>query len=287
MESLLLLTKENFSVEKLEKYFDAAKLISVLPGLIDRQKVVSCTIRSCDFSRISDEKYLDLFTSFFPTCDNIGVIFTDLLKSLVTNSETQLSRQKFLSIEFEKFPDDVQQYMLSEMLVGDISIEFICLLLDKMKSVNYGTPEYNKNNINPLIYCSLYNRLDLVKLLVEKYNADIEYTGAATPMSTNKCTAITSAATANNIDIIKYLYFKGANTEGIPRWRTNLWIKISKWDRKSKSMKFDQLKSDYDNLKLEQNESKNKYDQLQSEYNVIKQKLDTICNAINQIPIIN
>lgn len=92
-------------------------------------------------------------------------------------------------------------------MIHNAPLEATCLLLDKIISVNYGkhaNTSYKYNN--PLLYCCTVGQLDFVKLLIENYGADIEFT--------NSCgmSAIMVSAKKNHLNFVRYLYNRGAKT---------------------------------------------------------------------------
>ena len=122
-----------------------------------------------------------------------------------------LSLEDLKSIEFDKFSDQVKQSYLSIMLWNNIQTDMVCILLDQMKSVNYGkytTFSFSqRSEINPLRFCCYRGNFNLVKLLVEKYNADIEH-----PSGTDM-TGIMWSARCGHKEITSYLYDRGARLE--------------------------------------------------------------------------
>lgn len=114
--------------------------------------------------------------------------------------------EDFQTIEFGQFSDQIQKKMLTIMLKLDKSVDIIQLLIDKMKSINYGRYAANSNagDVNPLLHCCLNSKFDHIKLLIEKYEADIDFVSALDR------TAIMYCAERGDIEITKYLYDRGA-----------------------------------------------------------------------------
>ena len=178
-----------------------------------------------------------------------------------------LSLEDLKSIEIEKFSDQIQQHLLGSMLTRGLSTDLICVILDKMRSVNYGGLRSSKHRttINPLIHCCSFKKFDLVKLLVEKYNADIEH------LSYHKTTAIMYSASVDDVLITKYLYDLGARLNTpfqhvkecaskqiktlIKQWETDKKIQ----EAVTKLVNVDQIRADHEKLKLENNEMKRNY----------------------------
>lgn len=271
MESLILLTKYFPNcVHNADIYLDVTKIINILPQVFDATKCKNslCTtdiLSNCDFSRVSNSEYLSLFT-------NLSSANRDCIMKLFTSLLDASAYEKFQSIEFEKFDENVQQQMLNEMLVRDISVDIISLLADKMKSVNYGGSFENSTTYenSPLLYCAYSNKLEYVKLLVEKYDADIEYTSKKEDMNAIMVAADYNIYKKNNIDIVRYLYDKGSrletSTRNIEEFGTIYW-NIWMWDKE----------------KL--NDSEKKYIQLKSEYDINKKKLDALLAIISSLDL--
>lgn len=206
---------------------------------IDLDDLKETLVTSCDFSKLNKHECMDLFAKSLRTDGCIN-----LFQSLINNS---ISLHDLENIEFEKFSNTEQQSMLGIMLQHNVSTDLICVLLNKMKSVNYG--EYASapypETINPLLHCCEKNKLDLVKILIEKNGAEIEYLGFF-----NK-TAIQYSDEKFHMDIIKYLYEKGA------KYRSPCMEQyIKQWDSNK------QLLNNYEQLILD-------YDRLQQKYNSI------------------
>lgn len=168
---------------------------------IDMTKLDNETLkRICDPSKLTIKDFTKMYNDKLSD-EEIIKVFENALKNV--------SFEDFKLIEFEKISEVLQQKFLGYMLMNCATIDYICVLLDKMISVNYGrfykpNKSCNFEEINPLICCSNNDSLDLVQLLVEKYKADLEY------LSYNNTTAIMFAAQAGNEETFKYLYNKGA-----------------------------------------------------------------------------
>lgn len=184
-----------------------------LINLINKERRLLLTMKTnlLDFTQFIDTVFdkfndMDAIASDAISDDDNEAI--RLFINLIDHPIYPLTLEELRSIKFERFNDTVQQTCLNYMLSKNIATQYICVLLDKIKSVNYGDywyyPHKNIKNINPLIHCCCTNKFDLVKLLVEKYGADVEHP------SRNNTTAIMFCAQQNNLDITKYLYNKGA-----------------------------------------------------------------------------
>ena len=167
-----------------------------------------------DLTRLSNAQLLRICDPTKLTCEELRdvlVVNTDnqivtLFKKMFFHESNPLSVEDLKSIEFNKFGDYVQQCCLNYMLMPDnISIDKICVLLDQIRSVNYGKSysAYKLWEINPLFFCCRMGKFDLIKLLVERYGANIEYDGGAGR------TAIMYSA-EDDAEITKYLYDSGA-----------------------------------------------------------------------------
>ena len=197
--------------------------------------------RVCDLSKLSSVELVHLLD-----CNDYKKI--QLLESLVLDESIDLR-----SIEFEKFSDAMLQDLVGFMLFKNLSTDVVCIVLDRMRSVNYGTYTSLANrNTNPLIHCCVTNKFDLVKLLVDRYGADIEH-----PSYSNS-TAIMYSAEKGDAVITKYLYDKGARlntaTHDIDNLATDLIKKLfSEWTatkimaERHKSV-YHEIKYDYQKL---------------------------------------
>ena len=166
-------------------------------------------------------------------------------------------------------------------------------MLDKIRTVNYGDCALTNGplgTINPLLCCSEKNRIDLVKLLVEKYDADIEY------LSWNGKTAIMYSAEEGHVLVTKYLYDKGAQLnvgtkhinnladaelkELIAKWEANKIQSSPKTNctcnlnpkgivQETESNDVAQIRADYLKLKQENDAMKQKYDAMKHKYETI------------------
>ena len=217
-----------------------------------------------------------------------------------------LSLDDLKKLDFGKFSIKVKQSFLSLMLWNRISTEMVCVLLDEMKSINYG--KYSKippseisrvSKINPLFFCCYFGNFDLVKLLVERYHADIEH------LNKNGCTAIMYSACEGDEMITKYLYDRGARLQtlnyNINDFATNP-IKnlIVKWELERKSTKTDteldcnSIKTDNHNRKQDIQETETKmnelaqikadYLKLQQENDCMKRNYQNILNLLQNGP---
>jgi ankyrin repeat protein len=212
-------------------------------------------------NKLNNEKFSDEIIK-----KNFELIFPD---------KNSYSLELLKSIEFEKFSIHTQQYFLNWTIHTNISVEHICILLDKMKSVNYGDTSYNKycflsNNINPLIYCCQIGIMDLVQLFVEKYNANIDY------FLDNDKTAIKVIAcgtTSNFKEITEYLYKKGAR---LPTSCKEFLNYQAGWDIINKLEKELHNNSESEKAKKQSDELKEKYEKLKSDFDNLKSMFDVM-----------
>lgn len=170
-----------------------------------------------------------------------------------------------------------QRYCLNYLLKEDMTIDVDFLLLNKMKTVNYGVRSYNGGGdletINPLCLCCKEGYHDRVQLLVEKYNADIEYLA-------DDLTPIMYSARAGHLEITSYLYNKGAKLttklgKNIRNVTTDSRILklVGEWECEEAHMN---KQKDMEKDMEKYNEMKEKYDKLKSEFEKLKSTLDTI-----------
>ena len=228
-------------------------------------------LRICDFSKLTLEE-----VSTVNTIDTDTKIIP-LLKNLIFHQTLPLTVDEFKSIDFNHLNEIVRRSCLGYMLLNNKSTELISVLLDQMGSVNYGIySTLVKIEINPLIHCCRTGKFDLVRLLVEKYGADIEH------MDCNDRTAIIISAQEGHVEITKYLYDLGARRKyktaqflhRIEYYATREIIDlINKW--KHDSIK--KLKSENQNLKLENDEMKRNYGIIKAENAFMKQCLIEFC----------
>ena len=246
-------------------------------------------VRISDVSKLTAEEF-----------ESIIIIDTDekiiaLLKKLIEHPTHPITLEDLKSLEFNRFSDVVLQSCVGRMLESNIQSDLICVVLDQMKSVNYGkyAGGYCRDfEINPLIHCCYDNKFDLVKLLVERYGADIEYRSASGKNS------IMISSTQGNVEITKYLYDLGAQlqikTTTIVRDIKDcasepIMDMITKWEQQRtsscKEMKLendkiksenDKIKSDYQTLKSECEQIKADYMKLKLENDEMKQNYQTI-----------
>lgn len=90
------------------------------------------------------------------------------------------------------------------MIETHCSKEHICFLMDKMDSVNFGHT-LTGSNLSPLLHYASKDNQDMVKILIEKYKADINH------LSENDETAILICACEGYSELMWYLAKKGAN----------------------------------------------------------------------------
>lgn len=211
MQSLLKAFTECYTVDytfkELEQYIDLTKLSDeTLKKICDNRKMTRQDIFDAFSDKLSDNDVFNIFKKYNPSLEGLQ------------------------AIEIDKFSEIMKRKILGYMLIKNIETNQICVLLDKIKSVNYGDScmyeYYNKyEDNNPLFHCCFTNKIDLVKLLVEKYNANIDYTH-----NIYAKTAITLAAERKNEDIIYYLYSKGAKYPKSDGQTTYLEKLINGWE---------------------------------------------------------
>jgi len=213
----------------------------------------------CDLSKLPLKKFPTLLT------DEIAIAIVRIFQNL------NLSLEDLESIEFEKFSECVHQKYLMLMLRKNMSMDELCVVLDKMQSVNFG----DRIGTNPLIYCCMEGQFDLVKLLVEKYSADIEY------LSSNNTTPIMFSAQNNHQEITKYLYDKGAKLttelKNVYEFATSDMIELfRKWEiEKTSQNKNNEVEkqSDYDKMRAD-------YEKLQEEFKNMKESYEKMLGII-------
>lgn len=210
-----------------------------------------------------------------------------LFHTLVVN-RSDLSLEYLQLIDFDKLNVDTRQYYLSAMLQTNHSIESILFFLDRVNTVNYGSS--HEYSINPLIYCCYTNKYDLVKLLVEKYNANIDYP------SQKNTTAIMYSAQQGNIEITKYLYDKGAKLQIFDKYIYTYATKeikklICSWELKSNPIKAPQIfkkidpivSNSLDNSKeIVEQTLQQKCNELQSKIDMLNRQLCEIIDLSNK-----
>lgn len=227
-----------------------------------------CNLSNLTLGQISDILINELNSS--AVTEIIAIIFPDKLIS-------RLSVDNFKSIKFDEFDEKIRQIILNWLIINNVSTDKICVLLDKMESVNYGDGTYGflsdsiLTEVNPLIYCCKENKIDLVKLLVEKYNANIEY------LSYWNTTAIMYSAQGNHKEITKYLYNSGAKlytdkNETRPSKTIDLYAtpkiieSIKKWKKLSEMKNSPVItkysEADYEKLKRELDDMKHNYENI-------------------------
>ena len=172
---------------------------------------IGTLLRISDSTKLTDEELRDALE--VDTDADIISLFKKLISyDCFMGEGFKLTLQELQSIQFEKFSDTVQRSFLNLMLMltTDQAHPMICTLLDRIRSVNYGN-QYSQyvdssvlHEINPLIYCCIHGKFDLVKLLVEQYNANLEH------LSYVDTTPIMFSAQAGHHEITKYLFNRGA-----------------------------------------------------------------------------
>lgn len=242
MQSLLKRFTESHTVDHTFKEFDL---------YIDLTKLDNTSLKKiCDHSKMTHQDILNAFSDNL--CDlDIFYIFQKCNPSL---ADLQV-------MEIEKFSESLKQKILGYMLIKNMDTDKICVLLDKMKSVNYGdschygfSDKYEDNN--PLFHCCFTNKMDLVKLLVEKYYANMDYIS-----DHSSKTAIIIAAERMNEEIIKYLYSKGAKYpicaepsylgKLIDRWEKEKLLSQQQTIQAIKQDNENELRENYKKIKLE------------------------------------
>ena len=258
MESLIqqvLAYRSGFTAKELSFCLDLTKLNS------------STLLGTVDPSKLTLEELKDIL-----------VIETDehiikLLKKLIFNKTLPLTAEDFKQIEFDKFSDSVQKNIMSGMLRRKFSIDMICTLLEQMKSVNYGTSVIAGNNINPLNHSCWTGNQDLVKLLVERFGANIEY------LSANGKTAIMYSSATGHEEITKYLYDLGAKQKtatcnvidcSTPAIRQL----IIKWQDDKRNKQMETIMQDLNDLQIKHESLKSNYRDLVKDHNIALKDLN-------------
>ena len=253
MQSLL----KSCQVDKLNE------LMNHLVDFLDLSKLNRQTLnRICNPTKLSINEFLDILDESRLPISLMNRILFDRIKT----DDFEISLNDLKKIEFKKFSEEVLQSCLMFMIFTKMCTDKICVLLDNLKSVNfgreysydyakqatidYGNSYFYQNNqkdidlekiykFNPLIYCSKNGHFELVKLLIDKYNADIEH------LSRNNTTAIMFSAQMGHDEITKLLYYKGAklytHQHDISQYaESSLRSKIFDW-------RFDKIKSQHKN----------------------------------------
>ena len=234
---------------------------ATLLRIIDSSKLI--TLDNSALHKITDCSKLNTTTLL-----HISAIDTDekaikALKNLFSHPTLPPSLEEIKSIPFDQFSENLQHSCLGMMLIMNAQTDMISVLLDLMKSVNYGqcygtTDCKNLFTINPLIHCCHIGRFDLVKLLIDKYAADIEH------QSYNGMTAIMYSTYSGHREIMQYLYEMGARletpTQNIINFATgSIKVLIEKWkadkeinnDHNKLKSDFEMMKSDFEKMKSE------------------------------------
>ena len=256
MESLM------HQVTQYNDYFTTKELC------IDLKKLNNDTLlRISESSKLTQEDFVHAFTA--DTDDRV----IKLLEKIIFDPDISVSLKDLKSIEFDKFSDSVHQNLMSSMLRRNSPRSIIYILLDKMRSVNYGK-ERSYNELNPLIHCCLNGKFALVRSLVERYGADIEY-------SVINLTPIMFSAKMGYKKITKYLYNRGAliDTDSIISNSTpSIRRLIVKLEMERIVMKqLNDLKIENEKLKSDlvaQSETNKKYDELKLDYQQLKSEND-------------
>ena len=272
---------------KLDQFFDLKKLNNAALLRIDDTasrlpSLDNTTLHQlCDCSKLTQDELSSIWR--IDTDHKTFTVLKNLLSDTLSNDTLPLSLEEFRSIQFNQFSNDLLQNCLGMMLTLNIDKDFICVLLDQMASVNYGVTdviEYCDRfyKINPLIHCCATGKIELVKLLIDRYGANIEY------QSPNGTTAIMYSAGNGHVEITKYLFKKGARLETktqdidmYPHYKTR--PLIEKWkkeilvEKDQKKTELEKMKTDFDMMKLDN-------ERLKSENDLIKRNCENILNLI-------
>lgn len=210
-------------------------------------------IKICDVTKLTDQD-LAIISQKVKKNNQCFSLFREIYKCLILDPVNPLNYQ---NIDYSQFSIDEKQKMLYVMLENYISSDKICCLLQNM----IGSVDFDMNMgffQTPLINCIYNERFDLVKLLIETCHADINRS------SYNGFRPIICSAEIGNLEITKYLYDKGAETNLECRdlkqiTKPEIREMISKWEK-------DKLISEIENkIKL-----------LNHDYNEIMQKLKNL-----------
>ena len=244
--------------------------------------------KSLDLKNLDDATLLRISDPSGLSCEEFAdVLMIDSDRDqirLLQNMISFVTLEDFKMIEFEKFSDIVHRSLLGYMLVNDYAIALLCVLLDKMKSVNYGDisnpihKSYELHIINPLIYCCRKGDFYLVKVLVERYNADLEH------LSWLKKTAIMYSVEYDHVEITKYLYDRGSRLETkechINKYASSKINKlIIEWQAETQRC-IDEREEMIEMKLSDYNEMKANYEKLQAENQQMKSTYETILNLV-------
>ena len=165
-----------------------------------------------DFSKLDNEF---LKKSIHPSKTNIIFILNiinindipiknmiNTIKNVIFKRCHKISFDNFKSIDFDGFSQDLLRACVTMSILFDIDIDKFCFILNKLKFINYGDSLDGINeypDINPLISAAQLGNLNMIKILVENYNADINY------KSSKGLTAVTIVAHSNCKKITNYL----------------------------------------------------------------------------------
>lgn len=202
MESLLsfyFLNTSNSNYTKTHKSISSSLVDYMDFPKLDNKVLKEC----CDVSKMSLQCIIDVI----PHEDRDNVMI-EIVDKIFTNKVVKsLSLKTFNTLKLDTLSEKIKRLILNKFLINEASTELICAVLDKLETPNYGDDEQYMEEYNPLIYCSRHGLFELVKLLVEKYNADINY------KSRHGTTAIMYTAQLDNSEITKYLFDKNADLE--------------------------------------------------------------------------
>ena len=302
MESLIKLACKPDRLQwngKLNQFFDLKKLDKeVLLRIENVASRLSMFDNStlhlvCDCSQLTPDELSSILSV------NTDEKILRLLQNLLLHSTPSLSLEELKSIPFSQFSEKLLQKCLGLMLtLKNVSTEFVCVLIDQMCSVNYGTihvtGEYGGLfNINPLIHCCSTGRTELAKLLIDRYRADIEH------LSSNDTTAIMYCAQDGYVELTEYLYEKGARLETktrnidsfahptikplINKWRKEIQDKNEKeirFKKENENSELEKMKSDFEKMKCDFEIMKLDYEKIKSEKDLMKQNCESILNLI-------
>lgn len=235
-----------------------------------------------DLSKLSNDRLKDI-------CEPSNLLLKDIIDALnPTNQDNleivllgQLPNAFMSSLEFEHLSERARRYCLNNLIKNNTTIDIIERLANKMETVNYGNlyyhDDYCNDVYNPLAFCCYNGNLELVKLLVEKHNADIEH------LCFNNLTPIMISAMEGHPEVTSYLYHKGAKLTNTVRHikymtaNTEILNLINEWECKGNvANKQQDNKKTHCTNEQEYIEMKDKYEKLKSELEKIKSTIETM-----------
>lgn len=239
-----------------------------------------------DLSKLSNKRLHNIYMSS-------NLLLKDIIDALIPTDKIPLDllllknlpSKEFInsSFGFEYLSELAQRYCLNYMIEHRMETNLVNVLANRMKTINFGDRHYTNyiddplENVNPLLFCCQRNNFDLVKLFVEKFNADIEYSS-----SVNTFTPIMYSALVGNTDMTSYLYHKGAKLGYIRNVAIapGIITLINNWETQQQNMSNKQDECEKHNMtnKLDDCDSdiNEKYNILKTEFNNLKTEFDKI-----------